>query len=152
MPTCWFARLTLPQTIVPPVTNVALLCSDYALERPLLNKLSSAARVEVASWSIARRIFCGSGRGKPPHPVCLEYISFRPDAKTHPRSQRRPPCLRGLIWRLRCCRVCFGRPGGSILTYLTHPITRRRANSQTLRCPWSRTPIADASSLAKPEM
>src|SRR4029078_6209554 len=57
MPTCWFARLTLPQTIVPPVTNVALLCSDYALARPLLNKLSSAARVEVASRSIARRHF-----------------------------------------------------------------------------------------------
>ena len=37
MPTCWFARLTLLRTIVPPVTNVALLCSDYALERPLLN-------------------------------------------------------------------------------------------------------------------
>jgi hypothetical protein len=34
------------------------------------------------------------------------------------------PCLWGLIPRLRRRRVCIGRSGESILTYLTHPMTK----------------------------
>ncbi len=137
---CRLLKITAPGSVLDILKGfnrsgcVDLLCGEADFDD------GSRAKLEVASWSIARQhFFADPGQASRRKQCALDTSAS--DRMRRPTSESKTPPVRlGLISRLGRRRVWIERPGKSVLTYLTHSMTKT-TNSLTRRCVWSRTLI-----------